>query len=100
MEAKQKKPQTEQNDWKNLVQVFVTNMLERVGDNVSKRVHEFMNKLKKRTIGAVFIFVGLIFFLVGVALFINAIFANVFPWLGWAISGLFVAVVGYIISKD
>jgi hypothetical protein len=96
MENKHKKS----NDWKNLVQVFVTNMLERVSDNVSKKVHEFMLKLKKRAIGAMLVFIGFIFFIIGFALFINAIFGNNFPWLGWTISGLFVAIVGYVVSKD
>jgi len=95
-----KKSQTKQSDWKNLVQVFVANMLERVGDNVSKRMHEFAGKLKKRTIGGILIFVGFIFFIIGVALFINAIFSNQFPWLGWTVSGLVVALAGYVVSKD
>jgi hypothetical protein len=58
-----------------------------------------MTKLGKRAIGAILVFIGFIFFIIGVALFINAIFANEFPWLGWSISGVFVAAAGYIISK-
>ena len=100
MESKQKSPQKKQNDWKNLIQTFVANMLERVSDNVSKKVHEFILKLKKRTIGGILIFVGFIFFLIGVALLINAIFNNEFPWLGWIVSGLFVAIAGYKIFKE
>lgn len=100
MATKQKNNQTKQNDWKNIVQGFVANMLERVGDNVSKRVQEFVLKLKKRTLGGALIFVGSIFFLIGAALFVNSIFENEYPWLGWIMSGLVVAAAGYVVSKE
>ena len=75
-------------------------MLERISDNVSKRIHTFIDQLKRRTIGAILILIGSIFFLAGVAILINTILNNEFPWIGWSLVGLVVILVGYRISKD
>lgn len=88
------------NDWKKLIQVFVGDILERISDNVSKRIHTFIDQLKRRTIGAILILVGAIFFLAGIAILINTILGNEFPWVGWSLVGLVVILVGYRISKD
>jgi sorbitol-specific phosphotransferase system component IIBC len=97
METKNKKNQS---DWKNLVQGFVGDMLERISDNVSKKVHIFFDQLKRRTIGAILISIGSIFFLISVAILINTVFNNEFPWIGWSLVGLVAILVGYRISKD
>lgn len=97
MEKKNKKNQS---DWKNLIQIFVGDMLERISDNVSKKIHTFINKLKRRAIGAILILIGSIFFLISVAILINTILGNEFPWVGWILVGLVVILVGYRISKD
>ena len=95
MEKKQNK-----NDWKSLVQVFVGDILERISDNVSKRIHTFIDKLKRRTIGAVLILIGFIFFLAGISTLINTILNNEYSWVGWSLVGLVVILIGYRISKD
>ena len=101
METKTKQKKASQsNDWKSLVQIFVGDMLERISDYVSKRIHTFIDQLKRRTIGAVLILIGAIFFLAGVAILINTIFINEFPWVGWSLVGLVTVLVGYRISKD
>lgn len=97
MEKKNKK---DQNDWKSLIQGFVTNVLERISDNVSKRVHTFITQLQKRTIGAVLVLIGSIFLLAGIAISMNAILGNEFPWAGWSLVGLITILVGYRIFKD
>lgn len=98
METKRKT--IKQNNWKNIVQGFVADMLERVSDNVSKRVHVFLDQLKRRTIGAILMAIGFVFVLVGIALFINALFSNAFPWIGWSVLGLVVLLGGYNMSKE
>jgi type II secretory pathway component PulF len=89
-----------QNDWKVLVKGFVGDMLERLSDNVSKRVHIFIDQLKRRTIGAILMLIGFVFVLIGLALFINALFSNIYPWVGWSLSGFVVLLAGYGISKS
>jgi hypothetical protein len=87
-------------DWKGLVQGFVGDLLERIGDNVSKRAHIFITKLKKRTIGAVLMATGSLFLLISAAILINAVLGNEFPWVGWGLVGLIIILAGYLISKD
>jgi hypothetical protein len=86
-------------DWKILVQGFVGDILERLSDNVSKKLEAFMAKLKKRAIGAILILIGFIFFLDGFAVFLNFLFGNQFPWLGWSVVGLVVFWIGYKLFK-
>jgi hypothetical protein len=95
MEHKQNK-----SDWKGLVQGFVGDLLERIGDNVSKKVHTFITQLKRRTIGAILIATGISFLLISLVIFINTVLASEFPWVGWGLVGLVVLLAGYIISKD
>lgn len=96
----EKKNTKNQSDWKSLVQGFVGDVLERISDNVSKRIHTFIDQLKRRTIGAILILIGSIFFLAGVAILINTLLNNEYPWVGWSLVGLVVILVGYRISKD
>lgn len=97
MEKNNKKNQS---GWKSLVQGFVGDVLERISDNVSKRVHIFIDQLKRRTIGAILMLIGSIFFLISVAILMNTILNNEFPWVGWSLVGLVTILVGYRISKD
>lgn len=97
MEKKNKK---DQNDWKSLIQGFVSNVIERLSDNVSKKVHTFITQLKKRTIGAILVLIGAVFLLAGIAILMNAVLGNEFPWVGWSLVGLITILVGYRIFKD
>jgi len=83
-----------------MVQGFVGNVLERVGENVSQRVHEWLKNLKKKTIGSVLMTIGIIFFLVAVALLINTLTQNLFPWIGYLIVGLATLAIGYVMTKE
>ena len=101
MEKKTKQKKAPQpSDWKSLIQAFVGDVLERISDNVSKRIHTFIAQLKKRTIGAILILIGAIFLLAGIAILINAVLSNEFPWAGWSLVGLVAIFVGYRIFKD
>lgn len=99
METKQNKS-PQQTGWKTIVQGFVSDILERIGEDVSKRVHVFITQLKKRTIGAILILIGCLFLLISAAMLINAVLGNEFPWVGWGLVGLVIGIVGYFISKD
>jgi hypothetical protein len=100
MESKTHHNKAEQGDWKSIVQGFVVNMFERIGDNVSQQVHGFISKLKKRTIGAVLMLVGAIFFLVSIALLINSFLGSGLQWVGWSLVGWIIICVGYVVFKE
>lgn len=89
-----------ESSWKDMVQGFVTNMLERVGENVSQRAAKWLKNLKKKTIGSGLMLIGLIFFLVAVVLLINTLTQNIYPWLGYLIVGLATLAIGYVMTKE
>lgn len=93
------KTKENQTDWKGLIQGFVGNVLERLSDNVSKKVHEFIKQLKRRSIGAVLLLVGAIFFLAGIAMFLNFIIGSQMPWFGWSVVGFVVFLAGFELSR-
>lgn len=97
---KNKNEQENKNNWKSLVQGFVADMLERIGDNVSKRIHLFITQLKRRTIGAILMLVGTVFFLASIAIIINTFLSSEFQWAGWSSVGLISILAGYIMSKE
>lgn len=88
------------NNWKDLIQGFIGNVFERLSDNVSKRVHLFIKQLKRRSIGVALLLIGAIFVFISIAMFLNFLFGNQFPWLGWSLVGLIVALIGYELIKQ
>jgi len=96
-------PETKENkqsSWKDMVQGFVANMLERVGENISERAHVWFKNLKKKTFGSILMVIGAIFFLIAVALLINSLTQDLFPWLGYLIVGLATLAIGYVMTKE
>lgn len=100
MEAKEHKKESAKTDWKGLVQGFVANMLESIGENVSRRAHVFIVQLKKRTIGAVLMLIGGIFLLCGIAILINSLLGSQFQWVGWGVVGIVIVAAGYVVTKE
>jgi hypothetical protein len=45
MEIKQKKNKVESNNWKNIIQGFMSKMFEQIEDNISERIGKFIFKL-------------------------------------------------------
>lgn len=101
-ETKEKNQECESDpgNWKSMVQSFVANMISRLSDNVSEKIQNWFIKLKKRTTGAVLMALGAVFFLVGVAIYINTILENMSQWGGYVIVGGVIFVVGYFVSRD
>ncbi len=87
-------------DWKNLVQGFVENVFEQLSDNVSQKVHAWIKMLKRKTVGSILIILGLIYLIVGLAQYVNSILSLFLPGLGYAIIGVLVMLVGYVLSSD
>lgn len=87
-------------DWKNLIQGFVTNMLEHVGGNLSQRAQTWFSRLKKRTAGTALMILGITFLLTGIAVYANTVLENIVPGIGYVIVGAVIFLSGYLFSKD
>lgn len=94
------KKEKKETSWKEMVQGFVGNMLERIGENISERAAVWFKQLKKRTIGWVCMTIGLVFFLAALALLVNSLTQNLFPWIGYGIVGLATLAIGYVMTKE
>jgi uncharacterized membrane protein YcjF (UPF0283 family) len=85
--------------WKDLTQTFVTTMLAKVSDNISTKLQNWFNEVKRRTLGALMVAVGLVFILVCLSLYINTFFSEGASWIGYGAVGILILVVGYVLSK-
>lgn len=97
---KNKNKKEDKNELKNILQGFVSNMLERFGNNISKKIALFINQLKRRTIGAVLLLIGAIFFLTSIAIMVNTFLGDELQWVGWSLVGFVAIIFGYVLSKD
>lgn len=93
------KKEPNSSDWKTLIHGFVGNMLAQVGDNVSKRVHEWTTTFKRRAIGGVLLVLGLTYFLTGLSEYTNSLLGKDYPGFGYAIVGGSVILIGYLLSR-
>ena len=98
MEEKTK--QEGKSDWKDLVQGFVVKMLEHVGDDLAKRAHVWIKQLKRKSVGWILLASGIVFVLIALSIFINALTQNLFPWVGYSIVGVVALAVGYALTKE
>jgi hypothetical protein len=89
-----------QSSWKDLAHGFAAGMLEHAGENIAQRMHKWITQLKRRAVGSLLLAVGITFFLNSVALYINAMTQNIFPWLGYSSVGILCAFVGYVMVKE
>ncbi|MEI7891074.1 MAG: hypothetical protein WCI36_03835 [bacterium] len=87
-------------DWKSLVQGFVGNVLEQMSENVSHKIHAWLKVLKRKTIGAVMMFFGLAYLLIGLSMYLNSILAKILPGLGYVTVGILAVLIGVLISSD
>lgn len=85
--------------WKELTQTFVSNILTKVGDNISTKVQTWFNDIRRRTLGALLVLIGLIFVLICVALYVNTFVSEEASWIGYGAVGILVLMVGYFLSK-
>lgn len=87
------------NDWKGIVQSFVTNMVARASDNISEKIQKWLDDVKRKTAGAILVAVGSIFVLVSIAIYVNVIVDNGSQWAGYGVVGVIILLMGYIMSK-
>lgn len=85
--------------WKELTQNFVSNILTKMGDNISAKVQVWFNDIRRRTLGALLVLIGLIFVLICVALYVNTFVSEEASWIGYGAVGILVLMAGYFLSK-
>lgn len=95
---KTKKEETN-NAWKEMTQTFVANILAKVGENISAKVQNWFNDIKRRTLGALLSVIGLVFVLVCLSLYINTFFSEEASWVGYGVVGILILSTGYLLSK-
>lgn len=100
MEKKTKKRTQKTNDWKNIVQVFIGDILSRVEDNLSQKIQKFISKVKRKAVASLLIGSGLVFFLTGIVTYASAKLDPILPGLGYLSVGVVVIFIGYLISRD
>lgn len=99
MEKKtKKKPKSA--DWKNIVQVFIGDILSKVEDNLSQKIQKFISKVKRKAVASLLIGSGIVFFLTGIVTYASAKLDPILPGLGYLSVGAVVISIGYLISRD
>ena len=97
MEKKTKKVKS--SGWKEIVQIFVANMIARTSGNISEKIQEWFNDVKRKTAGLLFMSAGVIFILICLAIYINTIVNNESQWIGYGVVGAVVFLVGYFMVR-
>ena len=101
MTTKAKKENNENNNegWKALVMGFVGNVMERISDNVSTKVHKWTKQMKRVIAGSVVMAVGATFFLTGLSTYVEAVYGKTMPGSGNMIIGIAAVLIGYLVSR-
>ncbi len=93
------KKEKQNSNWKELVHGFVGNILAQVGDNISHKMHIWMDQLKRRAVGSVLMVLGATYFLTGLSDYASSLFGKDFPGLGSGMVGIAVIFIGYLMSR-
>lgn len=100
MKTKQNKKQESSHEgWKALIQGFVTNVLEKVSDNVSLRVHAWTKQMKRKIAGSVVMVLGATYLLTGLSNYADATIGKNIPGLGYVVIGAIALLIGYLVSR-
>ncbi|MDD5397339.1 MAG: hypothetical protein PHW24_04800 [Candidatus Moranbacteria bacterium] len=91
---------TKQNDWKNLVQGFVGNVMEQLSDNVSQKIQAWIKMLKRKTVGSILMVLGLLYLLIGVSVYFNSILSPILPGLGYMTVGVLAILIGNLVANN
>lgn len=85
--------------WKEISQTFLAGIMAKVGGNISAKVQNWFKDIKRRTLGALLLLIGLIFVLVCLSLYINTFFSEEASWVGYGVVGIIILAAGYLLSK-
>lgn len=94
-----KKEANNQEGFKALVMGFVGNVLERVSDNVTTRVHAWTKQMKRRAIGGVVMVLGASYLLTGISSYAESTLGKNIPGLGYMAIGTVALLIGYLVSR-
>jgi hypothetical protein len=86
--------------WKEAAQGFVANVLEKVSDNISEKIRQWVKMLKRKTIGSLLMAFGVLYLLIGLSIYFNSILGVYFPGLGYFAVGLLAIFVGYLVANN
>ncbi|EKE20251.1 MAG: hypothetical protein ACD_8C00033G0003 [uncultured bacterium] len=85
--------------FKALILGFVTNILEKVSDNVTHKVQTWTRQMKRRAAGSVVMVLGMTYLLTGLSTYTEATFGKNIPGLGYVIIGAVAILIGYLVSR-
>ena len=86
--------------WKGIAQGIIGNSISKMEHDIKERAKEVVLKIERKTASAILLFVGIIFLLVGIAILINSLTFNVYPWVGWGFVGVVIFLIGYLVGRD
>lgn len=85
--------------WKEISQTFLAGVMAKVGGNISTKIQNWFKDIKRRTLGALLLLIGLIFVLVCISLYINTFVSEKANWVGYGAVGIIILATGYLLSK-
>lgn len=97
--TKQQKTENNHEGFKTLILGFVTNILEKVSDNVTHKVQVWTKQMQRRAIGSVVAVIGFTYFLTGLSDFTGSLLEKDIPGLGYIVVGLVSLLIGYLVSR-
>jgi hypothetical protein len=86
-------------EWKLLIQNFVTNMLSKMSDNISEKIQNWFRNLMKRGTGLFLAMIGLVFVMVSASFYLNTVWNDKDPWIGFGVVGVVACCVGIFMSR-
>ncbi|MFZ5982520.1 MAG: hypothetical protein ACOYS2_03050 [Patescibacteria group bacterium] len=95
-----KKKTSSEFNLKDFFVTFIEDFIKKIGgeimENIREKAHEIAQEIKRRTTATFFLILGLIFFLVGISLFLE----NFLPLkgLGYLLTGFIVFLIGFLIN--
>lgn len=99
MKVKTKKTEKEESGWIMLIQNFIENKLSQLGSNIMGKVDAWLEDLRIKAISYTFIVIGLVFFLLGLSLGINALAGDGLQWIGFSLTGLIAMIAGLMLVR-
>lgn len=94
-----KTKENKHDEWKALIIGFVGNILEKISDNVSVKIHAWTRQMKRRAAGGVVMVLGATYLLTGLSTYTEATFGKNIPGLGYMSIGIVAMFIGYLVSR-
>jgi len=82
--------------WKDILANIAESLLEKASSPIEEKIEEKRIQLGRKIYATGFIFIGLLFLLVGISIFLNQIFGQ--PWVGYAVAGTLFLLFGIIMK--